>query len=726
MDTVQGKICNSHKRPFLAQCIDKGCNNKFQFCCNLCMLTGSHQGHDIKTFDEIQNEKKLEKMFTNKMNMGQIGLFQKQERQMIKLTKNKKMENMDIETTDDSFNNGHHMQKNQSYLESEHVQLLEKQENKDLSLINNVISKSDSNQQNLHQQQQQQQQLNTQQLISSNSGSIRTDNKQDKKIEEQEQSDEELTEKCAYHKRAISFICIDINCQDSSKRACNKCITSKQPHSEHEVVDIEDFNQDFLQALQAKKNNQNNQKKQDQTIIQDFEQNITKYMNNFFEKTNLSRKIISNQLQSLLQQESNKDNNGTSNSNYQKEIQALLQQDLESFDIQEIKQKKKFNAAVQILQEFQQNNQQNNGNSGSKNQSMITKKHQKDIQNYLLSLQQVLSESENKINNFTTKIQASLRGDYDINISLEQSKIQLIENSKENSNIRLQKVQYPQNYGLPSQNLMNNQKSSYFWVYESSIQVWDAVQQEKIKEIQTNCTVSSLLEFEDNIFIIGTQQGMIQKYWNCQFNLEKDTFNTQKPVSQMDKIDNKTFIISAPSEQNNILIFNLDLEVLQKFITHEDIICYKSLILLKNPQYFVSASQKSRKLKLWKIQQKERIMELNTKYTSVGLTLIGQDKFILQEKNLIIYQVVNYEEIQMLQVVNCHNNFIRGLQYFEMPKIIITGSQDKSIIIWEFNEKNYTISELKKLEYKHMIKNILYIGDTLISSSNDKNIVFWK
>lgn len=40
-----------------------------------------------------------------------------------------------------------------------------------------------------------------------------------------------------------------------------------------------------------------------------------------------------------------------------------------------------------------------------------------------MSLQQVLSESENKINNFTAKIQASLRGDYDINISLELSKI---------------------------------------------------------------------------------------------------------------------------------------------------------------------------------------------------------------------------------------------------------------------------------------------------------------
>ncbi|CAD8119153.1 unnamed protein product [Paramecium sonneborni] len=87
---------------------------------------------------------------------------------------------------------------------------------------------------------------------------------------------------------------------------------------------------------------------------------------------------------------------------------------------------------------------------------------------------------------------------------------------------------------------------------------------------------------------------------------------------------------------------------------------------------------------------------------------------------------LNQDKITKSQIVNQHSNAVYCLQFFHKKDWLISGSQDKMIIIWSFENKYWFCQQRIDAHSDWISHIIINKNDSLfISSSGDKTIQFW-
>ncbi|CAD8128971.1 unnamed protein product [Paramecium sonneborni] len=83
--------------------------------------------------------------------------------------------------------------------------------------------------------------------------------------------------------------------------------------------------------------------------------------------------------------------------------------------------------------------------------------------------------------------------------------------------------------------------------------------------------------------------------------------------------------------------------------------------------------------------------------------------------------------LKQIQTLTEHNNSVFTLNFMKKQNQFISGSCDKSIIIWQFNQNNQWISQQRLNGHNHNIYCVILNNneDIIISGSSDKTIKFW-
>ncbi|CAD8105171.1 unnamed protein product [Paramecium sonneborni] len=85
------------------------------------------------------------------------------------------------------------------------------------------------------------------------------------------------------------------------------------------------------------------------------------------------------------------------------------------------------------------------------------------------------------------------------------------------------------------------------------------------------------------------------------------------------------------------------------------------------------------------------------------------------------------EQLKQTQLLNEHSDDVRTLNFMKKSNQFISGSDDKSIIIWCMNENNQWICKLKLNGHTHYVYCLILNNneDIIISGSGDQTIKFW-
>ncbi len=85
------------------------------------------------------------------------------------------------------------------------------------------------------------------------------------------------------------------------------------------------------------------------------------------------------------------------------------------------------------------------------------------------------------------------------------------------------------------------------------------------------------------------------------------------------------------------------------------------------------------------IQFFNKIKEINHDYC-MTLIFSPDSKFLIAggTKDILIYESQNFEQVYILKG---HSTYIRDLLFYPCGKVLVSASDDKSIIFWEFKTK---------------------------------------
>ncbi|CAD8095144.1 unnamed protein product [Paramecium sonneborni] len=223
-----------------------------------------------------------------------------------------------------------------------------------------------------------------------------------------------------------------------------------------------------------------------------------------------------------------------------------------------------------------------------------------------------------------------------------------------------------------------------------------------------------------NLFQISTQVIDFDQSINSQ------AFNSSQNKSQ----DNDIFIIDSIhkhiSKEDNQSNINFNITRPGVDINQEQI--YK----FKENKSLLEKAQQNQKKKTYQQEQLEKsfkyelIYSINQSQWCGAISFNKDSSFLIasSEKNINIFEFKK----GLIQTLEQHKDWVTALYFMKNSNDFISGSADKSIIIWKFMENKLWQRKQQLIGHESTINRVIMNSkeDLIISCSSDKTIKIWK
>lgn len=181
-------------------------------------------------------------------------------------------------------------------------------------------------------------------------------------------------------------------------------------------------------------------------------------------------------------------------------------------------------------------------------------------------------------------------------------------------------------------------------------------------------------------------------------------------------------LASASSDQK-IRIWNTAKGTCERILSgHTGYVC----ALMEFPHSIIVSGSQDKTLRFWDLKDMEKVLIRTLTDPKQGrimcMSLLNNDQMAVgSEKDIQIY---NIDEGKIVKTLSGHTALLRDLLLLDDGVTLISGSDDRSIRIWDL--KNYT--QVRSLTgHNHSANKIhLYSSGVLVSASDDYSIKFWK
>ena len=184
----------------------------------------------------------------------------------------------------------------------------------------------------------------------------------------------------------------------------------------------------------------------------------------------------------------------------------------------------------------------------------------------------------------------------------------------------------------------------------------------------------------------------------------------------------KNGLLASCSSDTTVRIWNVEKLICDKvFNGHSGLVC----CLVEFPNLILLSGSQDKSLKLWDVKSdsKEciRTIKNNTMGRIMTCILLNKDEIACgSEANI---QIINFEDGALRKTLNGHTSLVRDLNLLSDGNQLLSGSDDKSIRLWD-------IAESKCLRvfngHTHSANKILLFNSSVIvSASDDHTIKFW-
>jgi len=309
---------------------------------------------------------------------------------------------------------------------------------------------------------------------------------------------------------------------------------------------------------------------------------------------------------------------------------------------------------------------------------------------------------------------------------------------------------------LLDQNITALTDSNKFYVFDHTIT--------QVFYRENENTFDSLVELKNYNLVIGSSSIGLIEIWNIKSKSLSKSLNTKKPVSSL--IEFKEFLISS-HEDGSILVWDLNLFIIKSKISsgHKNNIKFYSLLQLDDLN-LISFSNDS--LFKWKFSEKLRIdskphLTENIQNPITALLFFSNKKLLagssdsilhVFDRNLTYKETLKGHEKQITCLISIndysfasasedslinlwseensapnplrksHNSKINSIVYNSNLNMIISGSMDGQIIIWQNSTKLIFKEEL--IGHSRQIEHLIFLDkDTIASASDDHTILIW-
>jgi len=180
--------------------------------------------------------------------------------------------------------------------------------------------------------------------------------------------------------------------------------------------------------------------------------------------------------------------------------------------------------------------------------------------------------------------------------------------------------------------------------------------------------------------------------------------------------------LASCSSDNTIRIWNTQKGTCEKVLHgHSGLVC----CLVEFPNLMLLSGSQDKCLKYWDLKLDTKNCVRTIKTTNMGrimvIILLDSDYIACGSENNI--QIIKFEDGTLKQTLSGHTALVRDLFHLEEKKQLISGSDDKSIRLWNledgkclktFNGHNHSANKI-----------LLFNPGIIVSASDDHTIKFW-
>ncbi len=256
----------------------------------------------------------------------------------------------------------------------------------------------------------------------------------------------------------------------------------------------------------------------------------------------------------------------------------------------------------------------------------------------------------------------------------------------------------------------------------------------KLKTINLKPHYSSvlrLIKIDENRFLSSSLDRTMRIYSINNFKIEKILKGHIDDVSCIILDKNDKNIIYSGSDDKTIKIWNLkNGKCLNSFKAHDEILF--DLTIINNNKYLISCAEET-EIHIYKIS--EILLSNIIPYKIINYHKNSVTKLFSIENNINCFLIsgscdsnINLYDINNFNLINQlfgHNGTIYSFEYFYDKNYLISGSEDKSIKIW--NLFNYECIYTFENAHFNDITSLNFTNDfkSLFSSSIDETIIKW-
>jgi WD40 repeat protein len=230
---------------------------------------------------------------------------------------------------------------------------------------------------------------------------------------------------------------------------------------------------------------------------------------------------------------------------------------------------------------------------------------------------------------------------------------------------------------------------------------------------------------KDNLLLMGGSKDSTIKVWMLlrdKFEHEKKIAGHKSSVTSLTSIDENSF--ASGSNDQSLKIWSCYLSSVNITIENVETLGESSgsinALAVLNNSYLVSASR-DKLIRIYKTKALEQINESKAHSKSV------QDIAVI-DKNLFAscsgdHTIKIWKNSEIFKTLEGHNDYVYALEYSSENNLLISGSKDSTIRLWNIS----TLSLIYTM-YKHtdsVISLLLLTNKTLASGSCDEKIVIW-
>lgn len=392
--------------------------------------------------------------------------------------------------------------------------------------------------------------------------------------------------------------------------------------------------------------------------------------------------------------------------NYKKQLENYKDNNLKTFDFLK-------NLYSRYINNFEDNNNNeknntivNHDNNISNNDVMLTNHINKfvikdmNIQNLHTNIDDILNQYDEQ------QKELQLNYDYGFSNTIKEKNNNISLNSKlKNSRIDIEKT-------LKRKSNSNSNRNSI---------------SDKDKIINFNCIktleghsekIVSLIELSSGQIVTGSYDNTI-RIWNVNYDKVDIIIEAKSRILCLLEIE-KNSILCGTSD-NLIKLYNinsLNYEFIYSFIGHT--LWVNSLVKINN-NFFASASNDT-KIKIWDYCNKKSVTTLEGHEDCIlSLILLKKNNYLCSGAADLNIRIWDWERKLCLYILKGHEKWVKCLLELNNG-IIISGSDDKTIKIWQNNINIKTITE-----HKNSIRSLSQINNYYFGSGSfDCTIKIWK